>query len=85
MDRYPMMVQTKGGQTQFLAKDLIITSNSQPWEWYNNEKIKHRMEPFYRRIDRWIALLRPGEPAIFETEADFAAYLYREKNPNMND
>lgn len=35
-DRYPLMVETKGGQAQFIAKKIIITSNK-PWsEWYEN-------------------------------------------------
>ncbi|AUM61848.1 Rep [uncultured virus] len=35
-DRYPLLVESKGGQRAFLAKRLFITSNK-PWtEWYPN-------------------------------------------------
>lgn len=33
-DRYPLVVQTKGGATPFLAKRIIITSNTPPGGWY---------------------------------------------------
>ncbi len=33
-DRYPLLVNTKGGSTQFLAKKIFITSNSRPENWY---------------------------------------------------
>lgn len=33
-DRYPLMVETKGGATKFLAKRVIITSNLPPHRWY---------------------------------------------------
>ena len=37
LDRYPLMVQIKGGTTSFLAKKTILTSNSHPREWYSNK------------------------------------------------
>lgn len=33
-DRYPLLVETKGGSTQFLAKKVIITSNKPPQDWW---------------------------------------------------
>jgi len=33
-DRYPLLVQTKGGTTPFLAKKIIITSNEHPLTWW---------------------------------------------------
>ncbi len=33
-DRYPLLVQTKGGAVNFLAKKIIITSNAHPDDWY---------------------------------------------------
>jgi len=33
-DRYPLLVQTKGGSTPFLAKKIIITSNEHPSSWW---------------------------------------------------
>lgn len=33
-DRYPLMVETKGGGCNFLPRLIIFTSNSPPWEWW---------------------------------------------------
>lgn len=33
-DRYPLMVNTKGGMVNFYPKVIIITSNTAPSEWY---------------------------------------------------
>lgn len=52
MDRYPHKVETKGGYKEFLSKQLIITSNLHPCEWYNTKWYNHRkQEAFERRID----------------------------------
>ncbi len=49
LDRYPMIVETKGGHAQFVAKTIIITSNKKPEEWYTNENLDIRA--LLRRID----------------------------------
>ena len=51
-DRYPLLIETKGGQTIFLAKTIIITSNNTPAQWYKNVNLK----TFIRRVDLWIYL-----------------------------
>jgi len=33
-DRYPLLVETKGGHVAFTARKIIITSNKPPTEWY---------------------------------------------------
>ncbi len=35
LDRYPLRVQTKGGSVPFLSKEIYITSNCHPNQWYN--------------------------------------------------
>jgi len=35
-DRYPLLLETKGGQVQCVSKKIIITSNTPPHKWYNN-------------------------------------------------
>lgn len=35
-DRYPLLVQTKGGTVPFLAKRIIVTSNQEPANWWRN-------------------------------------------------
>lgn len=45
-DRYPYMVQTKGGAVPFVAKRVIITSNLPPEMWYKRglRAMKRRLE-----------------------------------------
>lgn len=50
LDRYPMLVETKGGQVQFVSKKIIITSNQDPREWY--DRLKCSLPPLIRRIDK---------------------------------
>lgn len=50
-DRYPLLVETKGGQAQFTATQLYITSNQAPELWYKNVP---NFKAFIRRIDKVI-------------------------------
>lgn len=34
-DRYPYMVETKGGHAKFVSKRIFITSNVEPEQWYS--------------------------------------------------
>lgn len=48
-DRYPLMVESKGGQIQFVAKTIVITSNQLPGSWYKS----CYFPSFIRRVKRW--------------------------------
>lgn len=48
LDRGPCPVETKGGSTPFLARRVIITSNTHPKEWYPDH---HQVPALLRRID----------------------------------
>lgn len=37
VDRYPLLVETKGGYTPMLARRIVITSNPHPSRWYAND------------------------------------------------
>ena len=55
MDRYPLLLNVKGGKTPCMAKTLVITSNQEPDQWY--KKIferKNALTAFTRRIDQFI-------------------------------
>ena len=61
-DRYPMLVESKGGQIQFSGcKRIIITSNSLPSDWY---KVPN-FSAFIRRVSKWIWMERLGEQIEF--------------------
>lgn len=53
MDRYPLNVELKGGYAKFVAKLIIITSNSAPEDWYSglSERGIDWKPQFFRRID----------------------------------
>jgi len=72
MDRYPLMVETKGGAVNFVAKRLFITSNV-AWEnWYKwpNEDLK---AAFQRRISHVIELPL-SQPLICLNKPKFEIY-----------
>lgn len=48
-DRYPLMVESKGGQIQMVAKTIVITTNSIPSNWYSNVYFGS----FERRVTEW--------------------------------
>lgn len=48
-DRYPLLVETKGGQVQFVAKTIIITTNQLPSSWYKSSYFP----AFVRRVTKW--------------------------------
>jgi hypothetical protein len=50
-DRYPLTVETKGGQVNFAPKQLIITSNNAPANLYKNVE---NLEALIRRIDKFV-------------------------------
>lgn len=58
MDEGPCLLEVKGAAVQYRAKNLVITTNVHPCDWYQNAK-KERGDNFYpneslvRRIDEW--------------------------------
>jgi len=48
-DRYPLLVESKGGQLQMVCKTIIITTNALPDNWYNNVYFGS----FERRVSEW--------------------------------
>ncbi len=60
-DRYPTEVHCKGGFLQFLAKQLVITSNLAPDQWYRKVLLEPvRRESFFRRIHNIIEVTTVG-------------------------
>ncbi|MDD1463547.1 hypothetical protein MEO39_26550 [Dolichospermum sp. ST_sed2] len=51
LDRYPLLVETKGGQVNFTAKKIFITTNSKPDTWYKDSP---NFKALTRRIEHWI-------------------------------
>lgn len=55
-DRYPLLVETKGGQIQFSSKTLVFTSNTEPSKWYKDVYFS----AFVRRVTKWIYMPNLG-------------------------
>lgn len=64
-DRYPLLVETKGGQVNFVAKTIIITTNSIPNSWYKNVYFNS----FVRRVTKWMVLRKWGD---MQTYTDYS-------------
>ncbi len=49
-DRYPKMLPVHGGLVNFNADVIVFTSNSCPWEWYDQTKFPWEGGPLQRRM-----------------------------------
>lgn len=61
LDRYEHQVQSKGGNTQLLAKRIFITSNKTPDKWYDNKKRTYYLASLYRRLTKLVFVDEDGE------------------------
>lgn len=66
-DRYPLEVQTKGGQVKCRAKRVIITSNLYPDQWYSD---KIDITPFYRRVRAWFLAKGLGKFLVINSRSE---------------
>jgi len=67
-DRYPLLVEAKGGQINFVAKRIIITSNAIPALWYKHQYFA----AFIRRVTKWIVMPSLGVTQEFDDYPDFS-------------
>lgn len=66
-DRYPLTVETKGGNVSFTSKVLVFTSNQHPKDWYNAEKTHQgpwEGNPLNRRIQEFGQIEEMGHPVL---------------------
>lgn len=69
-DRYPLLVESKGGQIQFVAKKIIITTNQLPCNWYKSGTY---FPSFVRRVTEWHTLPIWGDHRIYLSYPEFIA------------
>ena len=67
LDRYETKVQYKGGMSQFVAENIVITSPDHPKLWYPN--LNERMKQLYRRLTKIIFLYIDNNGSI-QTQED---------------
>lgn len=77
-DRYPLLLETKGGQTQCLAKKLVITSNRNPLAWYAYFHLNLNYGALKRRITHW--RLWSADGTTLNTEDSEEAHRFLEKD-----
>lgn len=70
-DRYPLLVETKGGQVNFVASKILLTSNTIPERWYKSVYF----DAFVRRVKTWIVMPAWGTTTFTED--------YEEARQNM--
>lgn len=67
-DRYPLVINVKGGFANFAPKTIVFTSNSNPKDWYPEVPSETR-DAIHRRMDefgesRYLGMLVPKEQNI---------------------
>jgi len=76
LDRYPLMVETKGGQAKMVCRKIFITSNRLPTDWYDYSKFS--WPALERRIDKYLLWDVPCEPPVEYTDyEEFTAAVGR--------
>lgn len=70
-DRYPLLVETKGGQVNFVAKTIVITTNAVPTSWYKNVYFNS----FVRRVSKWMVLRTWGNVQTFTDYSEAVSHF----------
>ncbi|UBR88862.1 putative replication-association protein [Mongoose-associated circovirus] len=67
-DRYPLCVETKGGSVPFIAKKIIITSNSPPDQWWKIGlgAMERRLTPPLGSITEIATLEMTGDQSLYQ-------------------
>jgi hypothetical protein len=83
-DRYPLLVDTKGGMTNFYPKKIFITSNKHPSQWYKNGMgalARRFSDPLGRIIfcgEDWDGIVKKCDPRPIHFETALALQAYNE-------
>lgn len=68
-DRYPFMVETKGGMLKFTSKHIVVTSNLKPEHWWR----KIGLGPMERRLKEPLGKVEYIGSDKYPTAADYLA------------
>lgn len=71
-DRYPLLVETKGGNVPFKGENIIFTSNSVPNSWWKNCYFKS----FARRVHEWHIFPEWGMHIYFMTYDEASGHFF---------
>jgi len=73
-DKYPLLLETKGGTVQFVGTTIVFTTNKDPTLWYDQEK-GMLFETFARRVTEWIYMPEKGVSLLCKTALRFATLI----------
>lgn len=79
-DRYPLLVETKNGNVQFVADTLIFTTNKDPKLWYPNQYFP----AFARRVSKWMVFNSLEDHVTLNTY-DQAMQIYKDPTVSTTD
>nr|QXP07784.1 MAG: replication associated protein [Arizlama virus] len=79
-DRYPLLCEVKGGQVNFVAKRICITSNHTPAQWYKNVG---NIDAFIRRVTSWMYLGTGGVSCVTNEYSEFCNAVDRRFNTEV--
>lgn len=69
LDRYPMRVPIKGGFANWIPRNIFLTSNYSPKEWFPTAKDEH-VKALFRRFTRVVRFRRLLGGEIFDDEEE---------------
>lgn len=78
-DRYPMLVETKGGNVNFVAETIVFTTNNLPTSWWKNIYFK----AFARRVDEWHVFPVWGDHNVYETYEEAFPHFFNNNEFNF--
>ena len=70
-DRYPLMLETKGGQRNCTASTVVLTSNHRPDSWYKSVYFP----AFLRRVNTFLVMPEQGKSFYFQDYKDAIKHL----------
>lgn len=68
LDHYPFRVETKGGSMTWMGKNIVLTSNSKPRDWY---KDTINISPLARRINKFIYMPTREQHVEYDSYDEF--------------
>lgn len=78
LDRNPLLVQVKGGQANFVAQQVYVTSNKLPPAYYSRlALLPGGLESLYRRFNQWIYLGKEDLSIVSNSYEEFLEELDR--------
>jgi len=75
IDRYPLMLEVKGGAVPMQAKHVIFTSNKHPKEWYPRVGLGALIRRFTGDIGKVFEMTGDGELSEALSESDLESYF----------